>query len=187
MSIKSGLAVKTAWDLKSSNSSPSSFLSIMNPVFHLFRCFGLDFHPDSTSKNYILAPLIRTAHYFWILFSLGTCLYKLGIHFPSLFFSTVEKSTETNTGFLHIAIEFLNYWIYVLAVFIGAWWIAGRASSGRQLWIEIEELLAQVPLSLQDVSRCRKTSYLCVSGVLIVVYIYCYLNEYKSVGLIILY
>ncbi|XP_046443677.1 uncharacterized protein LOC124193758 [Daphnia pulex] len=41
---------------------------------------------------------------------------------------------------MHYLIEFLNYWIYILSVFIGSWCMA-RCSAAK-LWRAIEDMLA---------------------------------------------
>lgn len=149
---------KVAWE------SDSGFLSILSPIFKLFRCFGLNFHEASGGHPLILS---RAAYFFWLGTSLATCFYYLAVHFPSVFISS--SYPHSSTSFLHFAIEFLNYWVYNLSVVIGIWWIA-RSSVAGPLWAAVEDLLVQVPLSAEDAAKCRKTTWQCVIGVLVVVY-----------------
>ena len=149
---------KVAWE----SAASSSFLSILSPIFKLFRFFGLNFHEASGGHPIV----IKVVHYFWLVISLGTCVYYLAVHFPILFFSSYRLNNST--GFLHYAIEFLNYWIYNLAIVIGSLWMARKSSAGP-LWSAVEDLLAQVPLSKEDIAKCRKTTVQCTIGVIVVV------------------
>lgn len=164
MSIKSATA-KVAWD-----STSSSLIPILGPLFHLFRCFGLDFHPLSSPRHPLVIALLKMARCFWVLLALGTCFYYLVVRFPGYFFNPLDhgQHAQISTSFLHFAIEFLNYWIYNLAIF-SATWCLSRSSSARDLWTAVDELLLQVPLSREDVNRCRRTTCQCVVGVLVVV------------------
>jgi hypothetical protein len=50
--------------------------------------------------------------------TLGTCGFRLLIYFPYIFISSFVD-VKTGTTVMHYLIEFLNYWMYVLAVYIG--------------------------------------------------------------------
>ncbi|XP_046632935.1 uncharacterized protein LOC124312460 isoform X2 [Daphnia pulicaria] len=55
-------------------------------------------------------------------------------------FADVENSKLSNPLRYAYLIEFLNYWIYILSVFIGSWFMA-RCSAAK-LWRAIEDMLA---------------------------------------------
>ena len=110
---------KSAWV----SSNCDDFQTILGPVFTLFRCFGIDFHEPSI--NY--PRLYRVAMVGWTLLTLGTCGFRLMFYFPSVLIGSDSGSPlkmDNSTSFLHWSIEFLNHWIYILAVFIGTWCMA---------------------------------------------------------------
>jgi len=115
---------KVAWAATPKISYETSDLeTILGPVFTLFRCFGINFHePSATSCRF----LYQTAKIGWAVLTLGTCGFRLLVYFPSILsrsLANVENS-RTVKSIMHYLIEFLNYWIYVLAVFIGSWCMA---------------------------------------------------------------
>ena len=145
---------KVAWE-----GSCNSFFHILNPIFGLMRFFGLDFHSASV-RCWLMTRLVQGL---WVTATLSICAYQLFFEFPATF---KNSKWDTGTSSLNFSLDFINYWLYNLLVFIGSWWIATRAA---ELWSAIEQLLVHVPLNVHDVKRCRKTTIQCVIGTLLMV------------------
>ena len=115
---------KVAWAPTPSISDETSDLEkILGPVFTLFRCFGIDFHESSVTNCRFLYQTIKIG---WMMLTLGTCGFRLLVYFPSMLTGSLinAENNQTVKSTMHYLIEFLNYWIYILAVFIGSWCMA---------------------------------------------------------------
>ncbi len=116
---------KVAWAAKPSIGYETNDLeTILGPVFTLFRCFGINFHEPSAATN--CRFLHQTAKICWAVLTLGTCGFRLLVYFPSILTRSIAdvENSETDKSIIHCLIEFLNYWIYILAVVIGSWCMA---------------------------------------------------------------
>ena len=102
LDVANGTMRKSAWE---SSNIRNDFEVILGPIFTLFRCCGIDFHELSCNHRLIYRFLMVG----WTVLTLGTCGYRLLIQFPSSMMSI---------SLLHWTIEFLNYWIYLLSIFI---------------------------------------------------------------------
>lgn len=115
---------KEAWAAKPSIGYETNDLeTILGPVFTLFRCFGINFHePSDTNCRFFH----QTAQIGWAMLTLGTCGFRLLVYFPSIVTRSIAdvENSKTVKSIMHYLIEFLNYWIYILAVFIGSWCMA---------------------------------------------------------------
>ncbi|KAK4014955.1 hypothetical protein OUZ56_027467 [Daphnia magna] len=151
---------KVAWPCADTSNESNDLETILGPIFTLLRCFGINFHEPSTKCRF----LYETAKIGWAMLTLGTCGFRLMIYFPYIFTSSFVDVGSGKTV-THHWIEFLNYWIYVLAVYIGTVCMARWPAA--KLWATMEQVLLQIPFAREDVARCRTTSILCICGCLV--------------------